>query len=70
MIIDFVMELMRRNGVCDTTYAETTSLLGKPGTVEPTALAGYFVMVCWVMNVDRTPGPIDSKTPALSAVPG
>lgn len=70
LIVDFVIELMRRNGICDATYAETTACLGEAGTVELTALVGYFVMVCWVMNVGRTPGAFGSKTPALSAFPG
>ena len=67
---DFVSELMHRHGVGDATYAEATSCFGAPGTVELTALAGYFVMVCWVMNVARTPGPDGSTTPGLRAFPG
>jgi 4-carboxymuconolactone decarboxylase len=67
--VDYVMELMLRHGVCDETYADTVSCFGEAGTVELTALVGYFVMVCWIMNVARTPGPSDSKTPALLAFP-
>jgi protein-S-isoprenylcysteine O-methyltransferase Ste14 len=37
--------------------------------VELTALVGYFVMVCWVMNVARTPGPVASATSPLEAFP-
>lgn len=70
VIVDFVIELMRRNGVCDATYAETTACLGEAGTVELSALTGYFVMVCWIMNVARTPGKNGSPTLALSAFPG
>ena len=69
-VVDFVMELMLRNGVCDETYAETTSCFEETGTVELAALVGYFAMVCWIMNVARTPGPSASKTPALLAFPG
>jgi 4-carboxymuconolactone decarboxylase len=68
--VDFVVELMRRNGVSDETYAEAIRCFGGSGTVELTALAGYFVMVCWIMNVARTPGPAGSQTPALAAFPG
>lgn len=68
--VDFVSELMLRHGVSDETYAEANSCFGQPGTVELTALAGYFVMVCWVMNVARTPGPSGSTTPGLTAFPG
>lgn len=69
-VVDFVTELMRRHGVSDATYANSTSCFGEPGTVELTALAGYFAMVCWIMNVARTPGPMDSKIPGLTAFPG
>ena len=33
------------------------------------SLAGYFVMVCWVMNVGRTPGPANAAAPGLNAFP-
>ena len=67
--VDFVTELMRRHGVSDATYAEAVRCFGEPGIVELTALVGYFVMVCWVMNVARTPGPIGSRSASLSALP-
>ncbi len=68
--VDFTTELMRRHGVCDATYAETVAYFGDAGTVELTALIGYFVMVCWIMNVARTPGPAGSTTPGLTGFPG
>jgi 4-carboxymuconolactone decarboxylase len=67
---DFASELMLRHGVSDATYAEAVAQFGEPGTVELTALIGYFTMVCWVMNVARTPGPAGSATPGLAAFPG
>lgn len=67
--LDFVSELMSRHGVCDETYAETTSHFGEAGVVELTALVGYFVMVCWIMNVARTPGVCGSAVPALLPFP-
>ncbi|MGV3654560.1 MAG: carboxymuconolactone decarboxylase family protein [Noviherbaspirillum sp.] len=70
LALEFVSELMRRNGVCDATYAETVRCLGEPGVVELTALAGYFVMVCWIMNVARTPGPAAANVPPLTGFPG
>jgi 4-carboxymuconolactone decarboxylase len=69
-VLDFASELLLRNGVSDDTYAETTSRFGEAGTVELAALIGYFAMVCWIMNVARTPGPSGSKVPGLSAFPG
>jgi 4-carboxymuconolactone decarboxylase len=67
--VDFVIELIRRNGVSDQTYAASSACFGEPGTVELTALVGYFFMVCWVMNVARTPGPKGSMTAGLAAFP-
>lgn len=68
--VEFVRELMLRHGVSDGSYAVATACFGEAGTVELTALVGYFAMVCWVMNVARTPGPAGSNTPALTALPG
>src|SRR5208337_1421672 len=66
---DFVNELMARYGVCDETYAETTSHFGEARIVELTTLVGYFVMVCWIMNVARTPGVCTFKIPPLLPFP-
>ncbi len=68
-VFDFVHELMNRNGVCDETYAELMSLFGKSGAVELVTLVGYFVMVCWVMNVARTPVASESGISPLQAFP-
>jgi 4-carboxymuconolactone decarboxylase len=66
---DVVAEVMHRHGVSDATYAQAVRCFGEPGIVELTALVGYFAMVCWIMNVGRTPGPAGSATPALRAWP-
>lgn len=66
---DFAGELMLRNGVSDATYAEAVAQFGEAGAVELTALVGYFTMVCWVMNVARTPGPARSQAPGLAGFP-
>ena len=67
--IDFTCELMRNNGVSDATYTDAVRAFSEAGVVELTALVGYFVMVCWIMNVARTPGPAGTMTPPLSALP-
>jgi len=68
--IEFASELVLRNGVSDVTYAETLACFGEAGTVELTVLVGYFVMVCWVMNVARTPGPAGAGTAGMTGFPG
>ncbi len=50
-------ELIRQHRVSDETYAAALSKWGEAVTVELLTLVGYFVMVCWLMNVARTPGP-------------
>jgi 4-carboxymuconolactone decarboxylase len=67
--IDFAMELMQHHGVGDATFAEALARFGESGTVELTALIGYFTMVCWIMNVARTPGPAGATAAALPAFP-
>jgi 4-carboxymuconolactone decarboxylase len=67
--VDFVTELMGRHGVSDATYSEAVHRFGEPGTVELAVLVGYFAMVCWVMNVARTPGVAGSRVPSLAAFP-
>jgi 4-carboxymuconolactone decarboxylase len=67
--LGFTRELLLRHGVSDATYADSVRHFGTAGTVELTALIGYFVMICWVMNVARTPGPAGSPTPPLMPFP-
>lgn len=67
--LDFFYELVGRNGVSDHTFSEVLHLFGSTGAVELTTLVGYFVTVCWIMNVARTPGPAGARTEALSPFP-
>lgn len=53
--VDFTQELLQNHGVCDATYAQAVSMLGEAGVMEMTSLIGYFVMICWAINVARTP---------------
>ncbi|WP_457281720.1 carboxymuconolactone decarboxylase family protein [Polaromonas sp. P5_D5] len=53
--LDLTFEVLRQHGCCDATYAAAVKTFGEQGVVELVSLAGYFVMVCWVMNVARTP---------------
>jgi 4-carboxymuconolactone decarboxylase len=50
-------ELISQHRLSDGTYAEALKQWGEPTVVELLALVGYFAMVCWLMNVARTPGP-------------
>lgn len=52
-----VQELISQHRVSDTTYAQAVAQWGDAMLVELLTLTGYFAMVCWLMNVARTPGP-------------
>lgn len=67
--LDFTSELLQQHGSSDATYAEAVTSFGEQGVVELTSLVGYFVMVCWVMNVARTPAQNNLAFAPLSALP-
>lgn len=68
--IDLVTELLAHHGVCDASYAAALAVFGEQGVVELTTLVGYFAMVCWIMNVARTPGQAQPGFSGLDAFPG
>ena len=72
LAVDFTNEVLQNNGVSNATYAQAISSLGEEGVMELTSLIGYFVMICWTMNVARTPAlPVQGPKPfdALAAFP-
>lgn len=50
-------ELVSRHRLSDETWSQAARMWEEPTVVELLTLAGYFAMVCWLMNVARTPGP-------------
>jgi 4-carboxymuconolactone decarboxylase len=68
--LDFAAELLDRHGVSEPAYAAALAQFGERGIVELTTLVGYFVMVCWVMNVAHTPAQPGAQESALTAFPG
>ena len=52
-----VREIVSQHRVSDATYAQAIAQWGEATFVELLTLVGYFTMVCWLMNVARTPGP-------------
>ncbi len=67
--IAFATELLTHHGVSDVTWAEALARFGEQGAVELTGLIGYFVMVCWVMNVARTDTRNTGGAAPLAAFP-
>jgi len=60
---DFVRELLANNAVSDTAYARIQERFGEQGVVDLTGTVGYFVAVCYVMNVAGTPPPEADAVP-------
>jgi 4-carboxymuconolactone decarboxylase len=67
--LDFTREMLHTHGVSDPTYAAAQTAFGEQGVVELASLVGYFAMVCWVMNVARTPAQASATGPGLDAFP-
>jgi len=67
--LDLSFEVLRQHGCSDATYAAALKAFGEQGVVELVSLVGYFVMVCWVMNVARTPTQDKPGFAPLSAFP-
>jgi 4-carboxymuconolactone decarboxylase len=58
--LEFVQHLMSAHDVPDSLFAESKEKFGSEGIVELTALIGYFMTVCWIMNVAHTKSNNDS----------
>jgi 4-carboxymuconolactone decarboxylase len=67
--LDLAHELLHQHGCSDPTYDAALAQFGDQGVVELVSLVGYFVMVSWLLNVARTPGPAGVAGPALAAFP-
>lgn len=67
--LDLAQALMHQHGASDATHARAVAIFGNAGAVEIATLVGYFTLVCWVMNLARTPArPSDEG--ALPGLPG
>jgi 4-carboxymuconolactone decarboxylase len=51
-------EIVVHHRLGEATWTAALELWGEPALVELVTLTGYFAMVCWLMNVARTPGPV------------
>jgi 4-carboxymuconolactone decarboxylase len=63
--LEFALSLLERNEVSDQVFDRAKASFSESGVVELTAVVGYFVMVCWLLNVARTPAPPDAAVPPL-----
>ena len=69
LALDFAHELLQHHGVSEPTYVAARSRFGEVAVIDLVALIGYFVMVCWTMNVAHTPAEGAGTQRALDAFP-
>jgi 4-carboxymuconolactone decarboxylase len=62
-VLEFVRELLEKSSVSDAAYARILERFGEQGVVDLTGTVGYFVAVCYVMNVAGTPPPAAQAMP-------
>jgi 4-carboxymuconolactone decarboxylase len=67
--LDLARELLDHHGVSEPTYAAAEARFGRQAVVDLSALVGYFAMVCWIMNVARTPAEGGQGQLGLDAFP-
>ncbi len=63
LVYNFVTELLNDKRVGDTNYKAVLDKFGEQGVMDLIGVAGYYVLVAMVLNVDRTPIPNDGKPP-------
>jgi 4-carboxymuconolactone decarboxylase len=66
---DFSLELLRRKGVSDSTYAAALAQFGERGLVDLLGVLGYFSAVSMVLNVAHTPPPEGARVAPLAPLP-
>ena len=62
-VYDFSSELHAQHGVCDATYKAAFERFGERGVVDLIAVNGFYSLVSFMLNVDRTPLPAGEKLP-------
>lgn len=65
---DFVREMLATSFVGDAAYASVLEHFGEQGVVDLTGTVGYFVAVCYVMNVAGTPPPSEAHAVPLAPI--
>ena len=60
---DFVREMLDTSFVSDGAYSNVLRRFGEQGVVDLTGTIGYFIAVCYVMNVAGTPPPEADAVP-------
>jgi 4-carboxymuconolactone decarboxylase len=65
---DFCQELLQRQSVSDSTYADAVARCGEWSVIDTVGILGYYSLLAMVMNTARTPLP-EGMVPALERFP-
>ncbi len=63
IVYDFSTALHQQHAVSDATYQAAVERFGERGVVDLIAVNGFYSMVSFMLNVDRTPLPAGEDTP-------
>lgn len=69
LVYDFSTALHTEHGVSDPTYQAVLDRFGERGVVDLIAVNGFYCLVSFMLNVDRTPLPAGEPLPLRSPSP-
>jgi len=69
-VYEYARQLLQHGVVGDAAYARVLALFGEAGTVELTAIVGYYSMVAMTLNAHHIPLPDEGAEPPLRPVGG
>lgn len=67
-VYEYTRQLLQHGVVDAAAYAQALSLFGEAGTVELTAIVGYYSMVALTLNAHQIPLPDEGVKPPLQPV--
>jgi len=67
-VYEYTRQLLQHGVVDDAAYQNVLAIFGEAGTVELTAIAGYYSMVAMTLNAHRIPLPDEGAQPPLDGV--
>ena len=59
--LEFTLQMMLMHVIPDSLFNEAKSIFGDEGIIELTTLVGYFVTICWIMNVAQSKSDDDFR---------
>lgn len=63
LVYDFSTQLHAQHGVTDETYRAAVARFGERGVVDLISVNGFYCLISFLLNVDRTPLPPGEQAP-------